>query len=290
MMQYSLGPVLYFWSKPDLAQFYDQAKDSSASIIYLGEAVCTKRREMKAADWLDIARDLADAGKQVVLSTQALLQAPSEIKVLKQYCDNGEFLVEANDVGAVSLLREHKLPFVCGSAINIYNPSALQLMIRQGMTRWVMPVELSREWLANLLSELPPATRSQFEVEVFAYGYLPLAYSARCFTARSLNRSKDDCELCCRDYPDGRSVISQEGQKVFVLNGIQTQSGQCYNLSNDQDSMEGLVDIVRISPRHEQTFTILKQFEQAAQGHPQPLGDDVNGYWHQIAGLETVTS
>ncbi len=53
-----------------------------------------------------------------------------------------------------------------------------------------------------------------------------LAYSARCFTARSENRAKDDCETCCqKKYPQGRQVLSQENQQVFVLNGIQTQSG-----------------------------------------------------------------
>ena len=31
----------------------------------------------------------------------------------------------------------------------------------------------------------------------------------------------------------------QEDQQVFVLNGIQTQSGYCYNLVNDLPSMQG---------------------------------------------------
>ncbi|MFW9289916.1 hypothetical protein, partial [Glaesserella parasuis] len=93
-------------------------------------------------------------------------------------------------------------------------------------TRWVMPVELSRDWLVNMLNGCDAlGIREQFEVEVTGYGYLPLAYSARCFTARSENRAKDDCELCCLNYPNGRLTESQEGQAVFVLNGIQTQSG-----------------------------------------------------------------
>ncbi|MRF09805.1 U32 family peptidase, partial [Escherichia coli] len=78
------------------------------------------------------------------------------------------------------------------------------------------------EWLNNLLIQCEElAIRDKFEVEVFAYGHLPLAYSARCFTARSENRAKDDCETCCQKYPQGRQVLSQENQQVFVLNGIQ---------------------------------------------------------------------
>ena len=46
--------------------------------------------------------------------------------------------------------------------------------------RWCMPVELSRDWLVNLLNQCDElGIRNQFEVEVLSYGHLPLAYSAR---------------------------------------------------------------------------------------------------------------
>ncbi|MFM2481518.1 U32 family peptidase [Celerinatantimonas sp. YJH-8] len=285
-MQYAIGPILYFWPRTEVEAFYQEIAKSDADIVYLGETVCNKRRELKASDWIALAKAVAACGKQVVLSTQALLQAPSEINELQRYCDNGEFMIEANDVGAIELIRAQKLPFVCGPAINAYNAATLKVLIGQGMRRYVMPVELSRDWLQSLLNELEAPLRESLEVEVFAYGHLPLAYSARCFTARSLNRGKDDCQLCCLDYPEGRLVKSQEGQPVFVLNGIQTQSGQCYNLSQDQTSMEELVDVIRISPSYQQTLQVLERFKQAAQGEKSPLGDDVNGYWHQLAGLK----
>ena len=40
-MKYSLGPVLWYWPKETLEEFYQQAAASSADVIYLGEAVCT---------------------------------------------------------------------------------------------------------------------------------------------------------------------------------------------------------------------------------------------------------
>ena len=46
-MKYSLGPVLYYWPKETLEDFYQQAANSSADVIYLGEAVCSKRRATK---------------------------------------------------------------------------------------------------------------------------------------------------------------------------------------------------------------------------------------------------
>lgn len=288
-MKYALGPVLYFWSKQDLEAFYQQAKQSSADIIYLGETVCSKRRAMKPAHWFDIAKELSSTGKQVVLSTMALLEAPSEVNLMKKYIDNGDFAIEANDVSAVQLAAQHKLPFAVGPAINAYNAYTLRLFLKQGMIRWCMPVELSREWLTNTLVQCDElGIRNQFQVEVFSHGYLPLAYSARCFTARAENRAKDDCETCCIKYPTGLKVSSQEGQEVFNLNGIQTQSGYCYNLINDLPSMQGLVDVVRLSPLGISTLTKLEQFRANEQGaQPQDLNDrQCNGYWHRLAGLE----
>ena len=288
-MKYALGPLLYFWPKQDVESFYEQAKTSSADIIYLGEAVCSKRREMKTKHWLDIAKELSASGKQVVLSTMALLEAPSEVNIMKKYVDNGDFAIEANDVSAIQLASESKVPFVVGPAVNTYNAHTLNLFLKQGMTRWCMPVELSREWLSNVLTQCEELNiRNKFEVEVFSHGYLPLAYSARCFTARAENKAKDDCETCCIKYPTGLQVESQEGQSVFNLNGIQTQSGYCYNLINDLSNMHDLVDVVRLSPLGIDTFSELNNFRANENGEsPIQIADrQCNGYWHQLAGLE----
>lgn len=64
-MKYSLGPVLYYWPKETLEDFYQQAANCSADTIYLGEAVCSKRRATKVGDWIEMAKTLAASGKQV---------------------------------------------------------------------------------------------------------------------------------------------------------------------------------------------------------------------------------
>ena len=289
-MKYALGPVLYYWPKIETEAFYQAAKDSDADISYMGETVCTKRREMKVPNWLDLAKEIAKSGKQVVLSTLALLEAPSELIDLKQLVNNGDFLIEANDLAAINVAHDNNLPFVAGPAINCYNALTLKLLQKQGMVRWCMPVELSRDWLSNVLKQFDALKiERNFEVEVFSYGYLPLAYSARCFTARSEDKPKDKCETCCIKYPVGREVFSQEQQKVFVLNGIQTQSGYCYNLGNNLKEMKGLVDIVRISPLGIETLEVVKQFRANEEGlNPLHIEHkrDCNGYWNGIAGLE----
>ncbi|MBE1277518.1 U32 family peptidase [Enterovibrio baiacu] len=284
-MKYSLGPLLYFWPKNDVEDFYHQAVTSQADIVYLGETVCSKRREMRTNDWLDVARELANSGKQVVLSTMALLEAPSEVNIMKTLIDNGEFIVEANDVSAIQLAHEKSVPFVAGPALNLYNAQALNVMLKKGMIRWCMPVELSRDWLQKVLTEAEIlGIRDKFDVEVFSYGHLPLAYSARCFTARAEDKPKDKCETCCISYPQGIEVKSQEGQPVFTLNGIQTQSGYCYDLSGDLASMEGVVDVVRISPQGKDTLDILAGFK-SGQSDLAPRSHHCNGYWHSIEGM-----
>ncbi|WP_127346142.1 U32 family peptidase [Pseudidiomarina mangrovi] len=294
-MQFSLGAIQYFWPKAHVQAFYRRAAESNVDIVYLGETVCSKRRELSLVDYLQIAHQLREAGKQVCLSTMTLLEAPSELRELRKYCDNGEFMVEANDVAAAQFLREQQLPFIAGAAINIYNQHSLRRMISMGLKRWVMPVELSRHWLQQLLAQpLIADIRDCFEVEVFSFGHLPLAWSGRCFTARSENRHKDQCQLCCINYPDGRPVSNQEGEPMFVLNGIQTQSGQRYNLVNQLHSMHGLVDIVRLSPQsalysdQQDTFAWLEKFRANQLGAaPQPLASsDSNGYWLQLAGFK----
>jgi len=293
-MKFSLGPSLFFWPKNDVEAYYQQALASKADIIYLGETVCSKRRELRAKDWINLAKELAsNSDKQMVLSTMTLLESPAEIQTLRRLCANGELLIEANDLSAVQMMHEQGLPFVAGPAINCYNLATLQVLLKQGMSRWVMPVELSGDWLKTLLQQAEQANiRDKFQCEVFAWGYLPLAYSARCFTARSEDRPKDDCQYCCIKYPQGRKMNSREGERVFILNGIQTMSGYQYNLVNEVSEMSSIgVDIARISADSEQAFTMLDRFGQQLVKTEKYLLDGVeecNGYWHKIAGMSVA--
>ncbi|MBW8190663.1 U32 family peptidase [Neiella marina] len=290
--QISLGAIQYYWPKQTVEQFYREVADSPVQRVYLGENVCSKRKELSLSDWLAIGNELAQAGKDVRLSTLALIEARQELDMITPYLEQQDFVLEANDIAVVQLCKERQLPFVAGNALNIYNTTALARMVDAGMISWVMPVELSREWLKGVLDESTErGFRDKFDVEVLGYGYLPLAYSARCFTARSLDRPKDQCKKCCLDYPDGRLVKNLEQQPMFVLNGIQTQSGYCYDLSNDTASMRDLVDYFRISANSEQIRPVIANIEQQlAQPNPQQIKDcRCNGYWWAMAGKESVT-
>lgn len=295
LLKLALGPVLYFWPRDTVFRFYEDVARSAVDIVYLGETVCSKRRELHFDDWLDIAAHLSRQGKQVVLSTLTLIEAESELAQLRRICSNEQYLVEANDMAAVQILSEHGVPFVAGPFINIYNANTLRLLLRHHLKRWVMPVELSEMALRGILQDLrasAPATLP--ETEVFSYGRLPLAFSARCFTSRAYNLPKDDCHFICARHADGMPLHSQESQRVFTLNGIQTQSADVYNLMNELTVMQDLgVDIVRLSPQLDGMAEIIRQFDTVRRGGvctPLALEHACNGYWHQRPGMENISA
>src|SRR5690606_14824425 len=112
VMKLSLGPVLFYWGRDRLLDFYAEMAEQPLDIIYLGETVCSKRRAMSLDHWLGLARELRECTRaELVLSGVTLVEAASELSSLKRLCDNGELLVEANDMGAVQLLHERRTPF-----------------------------------------------------------------------------------------------------------------------------------------------------------------------------------
>lgn len=291
-MKISLGPILYYWTKNSVQDFYDKVADWPVDIVYLGEVVCSRRHEMRLDDWLNVASKLAVAGKEVVLSTQALLESESDLKTLRRLVGNGIFGIEANDMGAVHLAKGQN--FVVGPHINTYNGDTLEILAEQGAKRWVMPMELSRHVLSELMVKKP----SGMETEVFAYGRLPLAFSSRCFTARRYNLPKDDCHFMCLQHPCGMTLKTRENQSFLALNGTQTQSASIYNLIGEVSDIEQIgVDIVRISPQPEHTGEVVAAFSAAiahvasasevkAKLAPYLFDAPCDGYWHGRSGIE----
>jgi collagenase-like PrtC family protease len=290
-MKLSLGPNLYYWPRQTTLDFYAAMAEQPLDIVYLGETVCSRRHELRASDWLDVAGQLAASGKEVVMATQALIESESDLKALRRLVDNGRFTLEANEMGAVRLLAEKKLPFVAGPSLNVFNAETLRLLVELGAMRWVMPPEGGRSLLASLLAELPG---KPLQTELLAHGRLPLAWSARCFTARRFNLQKDTCEFKCIEYPDGLPLKTREGAPFLALNGIQTLSALDYRLLAEIPELAATgVDVLRLSPQANGVVAVIAAFRQAINGDNAAStlpGDYCNGFWHDRPGLERIAA
>jgi len=289
----ALGPLLYYWPRETVLAFYREAAGWPVEAVYLGETVCSRRRELKLADWIAIGEALARAGKEVILSTAELIESDADLRTMHAVAGNGAFRVEANDMAAVRALAG-KGPFVAGPFLNVYNAGTLELLAGLGATRWVAPVELSRDGIAAVVAEGPPG----IETEVFAYGRLPLAVSARCFTARYNNLTKDHCEFRCIEHPDGLALDTQDEQHFLVLNGVQTQSASVQSLAPVLDEARAAgANVLRLSPQSRHTGEVVAVFRDALAGAlgaaeavarlaPLMPAAACDGYWHGKPGIE----
>ncbi|MCP4335080.1 MAG: U32 family peptidase [Gammaproteobacteria bacterium] len=293
MPKLALGPILYYWPKQQVEDFYQSVANTAVDIVYLGETVCSKRRIMRTNDWIRIGEQLQAQGKTVILSTLTLLEAASELSALKKLCTRSPFPIEANDIAAVQILKELGKTFVTGPSVNIYNIHTLKKLGESGLRRWTLPVELSATELAEFQRHRP----DNIETEVFAWGRLPLAYSARCFTARAENLQKDDCQFRCIDHADGLLLSTREDEAFLCINGIQTQSARTVNLLGEIERFIELgVDVLRISPQSRNTIDIIERFT-AVLNNPQSANRfdtelqgwmpsaECNGYWNGDAGM-----
>jgi len=290
----TVGPLLYYWQRTELLNFYAEVAESSADTVVLGEVTCSRRHEMKAADWLSLAKDLADAGKQVVLATQILVESEADLRVLRRIAEQREFLVEAGDASALNVLTQTGAPFVIGPHLNVYSRPALEEYVRLGATRWVTPAELSLATIGRINTPAPA-----LETEIFAWGRVPLAFSARCFTARHHRLSKDQCEFRCMDDPDGLLLSTSDGEPFLVLNGVQTQSAAAQCLIAEREAMRAAgITRLRLSPQSRRFTDVIATFDQVmnhgarldtaliALDALSPPGGLANGFAHERAGLD----
>lgn len=287
-MKLSLGPLQYFWSKEKVFSFYEKIEKLPIDIVYLGEVVCSKRRQLKFDDWIEIAEKLTAAGKEVILSSMTLIVADSELSQLKKICINDQYAVEANDTSALHLLAG-KTGYVAGPHINMYNAETLAVLHDAGAKRWVLPMELSEKTLTELQQQKP----EEMETEIFVYGNIPLSFSARCFTARAFNLPKDQCDFRCEKFDHGMPLMTQDQKDLFLINGIQLQSGIPCNLLSAVERLRQLnVNVLRISPQDENMDSIIHAFRAGIDDTASdieltcPEGGWCNGYWHGQSGMD----
>ena len=266
-MDLTVGPIAFFWSADMVREFYRRLADAPVARVVIGEWVCSKRLPF----WQDAIPDailaLQEAGKEVALSTLALVTLQRERRQTADLLDLG-LPVEVNDLSALPHIPEGT-PFQVGPMVNVYNEGTLQWLARRGATRICLPPELP---LASVAALAGAAAAAGVAIEVWGHGRAPLAISGRCYHARLHGHAKDNCQFVCGDDPDGRDVDTLEGQRFLTVNGVQTLGRTVTTAARQIDALRAAgVRSVRLPP-HIGDFTGVAAAWNAALTTPEAGG------------------
>ena len=291
-MRLSLAPNPWFWPRERTFAFYRDVGAWPVDVVYVGETVCSKRRELGLRDWIAVAERLLADGKEVVLSALALVEAESEIGAMHRMVGDGRFLVEANDLSAVQLCRQAGRPFVAGPSLNVYNARTLAMLQEDGMVRWVPGIEQGEALVRDLLGALEDEGGRAPELEVLGWGRPALAWSARCFTSRALDVAKDACGFRCIEHPDGLPLATREGEAFLRINGVQVMGEETLDLGPELDGLRALgTGLVRLVPQVDGLEAAVRRFRAAidAGGVAARVGAP-SGYWAGTTGAARLSS
>ena len=244
-MELTVGPNQFFWSADRWASFYQDVAQTPVTRVVLGELVCSKRLPFYQAGIPEAIAMLMDAGKQVTLTSLALVTLKRERKQLAELAEMG-VEVEVNDLTVLPHLPE-AATFSVGPLVNVYNESTVSWLASRGATRICLPPELPLKSVALLAKS---GADLGVAIEVWGHGRLPLAISGRCYHARLHSRTKDNCQFACEDDPDGLDVLTLEGQPFLTMNGVQTLSDSYACAAYQIDALtDAGVSALRLSPQ-----------------------------------------
>ncbi|MFQ0814605.1 protease [Brucella anthropi] len=240
----SLGPVLFLWDGPKWRDFYFRIADEApVPHVTVGEIVCSKRLHFMAPYMDAVIERLKRAGKTVSLGSLALVMLEREAKQVRQTIGEATLPVEANDLSALGLLSG--VPHNVGPLVNVYNAATAKVLAARGAQSICLPPELPISSIREIVKAAP-----DIAFEVFAFGRVPLAISARCAHARSKGHIKDNCQFVCGEEPDGLPVKTLDSQPFLALNGVQTLSYTCQSLIEDlPDMLDAGIRRFRLSPQ-----------------------------------------
>lgn len=263
-MNITLGPIPFLWDREKIISFYKEILNTPVSAVYIGEVACSKRAILGTDTIEKIGNMLEDAGKEVVLSTLGLITGREEIEYTKSLLEL-PFAIEVNNIGALDLLTSNgsnNRRFITGPHIAVYNAATANFFHGLNVKRLVFMPELDRRSIGSISSTVPSV-----EKEIIGFGSLPVAFSWRCYTARSLALSKANCAIVCKKYPEGMPLETMDGMPIFNINGTQLMSAQKVCMAGELDTLKSLgIEYLRIIPQERHTADIIDTFGKLTEG------------------------
>ncbi|WP_037312338.1 ubiquinone anaerobic biosynthesis protein UbiV [Ruegeria halocynthiae] len=267
-MDLTIGPNQFFWAADRWSEFYDDLAQAPANRVVIGELVCSKRLPFYQDRIPEAVSRLLEAGKEVALTSLALVTLKRERKLTTELAEMG-VTVEINDLTVLAYLPEG-CAFWVGPLVNVYNEGTLRWLAARGAKRVCLPPELPLESVATLVRA---AEDLGVAIEVWGHGRLPLAISGRCYHARLHGRTKDNCQFACEEDADGLDVLTRDGKPFMATNGVQTLSDSyaCTDYQIETLRSAG-VSALRLSP-HSNGFTRLCTLYRQRIDHNLAPGD-----------------
>lgn len=261
-MKLTVGPNQFFWPADRWAALYDDLASSAVDRVVLGELICSKRLPFYQDRIPEAVATLIEDGKNVALSSLALVTLKRERKLTAELAELG-VEVEINDLTALPHLPKGAR-FCVGPMVNVYNESTLAWLASLGANRVCLPPELP---LASVEILAAAGANLGVTIEVWGHGRLPLAISGRCYHARLLNRGKDNCQFACEDDPDGLDVHTLEDQPFLAMNGVQTLSDTYASAAFQIDALRNAgVSALRLSPQSTGFTNVCHLYRQLLDG------------------------
>ncbi len=292
----TLGPMLFNWPEKKKLDFYNMiADEANVDIVYIGEVICQKRFACWGKIYDNIVERLTQAGKEVIISSLALINTEEELRIIKEYISNSELTIEANDVSIINIIGDRK--YCIGPYINVYNEEALNFYIGKGISHITFSPELPQDSIKTLAS----LKTTEYEISVF--GRIPLAISARCAHARIYNQKKSNCKYVCEKDLNGLKVSTLDSQPFLTINGLQTMSYTYCNMLGEIDYLQKLgIHRFRIYPHDYDMLKIINIYQNviekklSAQEGWLKLSDHMpdvkfsNGFFHDTSGYKMMQS
>uniref|UniRef100_A0A8J4M6B3 Ubiquinone biosynthesis protein UbiV n=1 Tax=Acidicaldus sp. TaxID=1872105 RepID=A0A8J4M6B3_9PROT len=265
-MNLTLGPVLFNWEAAAWRDFYFRIADEAPiDRVVLGEIVCSKRLPFYAEHLPVVLQRLAAAGKEVLLGSLVLVTLEREQRHIAELAATSPVMVEANDFSCLAHLIGR--PHAIGPFINVYNRSTARFLAARGARRICLPPELPSTSIAAIAAAVDDVA-----FEVFAFGRIPLAISARCTHARLHGLSKDNCRFVCERDADGLVLETLDAEPFLAINGVQTLSHRCANLINELDELETMgIAACRLSPQRCDMVAVSRIFRDAMDHRIGPI-------------------
>ncbi len=201
------------------------AMNAGCDAVYIGGRSFGARAFAKNPDDETMLRAIDEAhirDKRLYLTVNTLLKEEELMDDLYNYLDKfylqGLDAVIVQDIGVMNFIHRHfpKLPIHASTQTTITMADGISLIKELGVTRLVIPRELSFDEIRNIRDN------SDIEIESFVHGALCYSYSGQCLMSsmiggRSGNRGR--CAQPCRmpyDFYSANNKISSDKEKYLL--------------------------------------------------------------------------